>query len=231
MLHAKTFQVLHFEVAQELLSRGLFRERPIIEFKGDIACTETSLEHHSFATLVENFLRSKRCHELVDVVRRTFCHEKLARAYVQKRHSASLLTEVYCAKEVVFLVVEHRICHCDTRRDQFRNASLDKCLRQFRVFKLVAYCNPLASPDKFRQVSIEGMIGETSHRSTLRDACLAIVSMGERDAKYLGGNHRIVGIRLVEVAATEQEQRLGVLRLEVVELFHHWSQRFLCHNP
>ena len=71
---------------------------------------------------------------------------------------------MYRAKEVVFLVVEHRIRHRDPRRDQFCDASLDECLRHFRVFELVANGNPLASPDEFRQISVEGMIGEAGHR-------------------------------------------------------------------
>ena len=55
--------------------------------------------------------------------------------------------------------------------------------------------------------------------------------MRKRDAENLRSNYCIVGIRLVEVAATEQQQRLRMFRLEVVELFHHRSQRFLCHIP
>ena len=240
VLHAKTLQVLHLEVAQQFLPRGLFREGPIIELEGDVTCAEAALEHHPFATLVEDFLRGERCHEARDVLRRAFRHEELAGADVEERHATSLLAEVYRAEEVVFLVIEHRVGHRHTRRHEFCDASLDECLRQFRVFELVANGNPLACPDELRQVSIEGVIGEAGHRGALHDTRLSVVPMGKRDAKNLRSNHRIVGIRLIEVAATEQQQRLRVFRLEVVELFHHRCQlltlsstidlRFLCHS-
>ena len=75
------------------------------------------------------------------------------------------------------------------------------------------------------------MIGEAGHRDALRGSRFAVVSMCKRDAENLRSNHCVVGICLVEVAATEQQERLRMLRLEVVELFHHRSQRFLCHVP
>ena len=134
------------------------------------------------------------------------------------------------SKEVVLLVIEHRVGHAGTGRHKLRDASLDECLGQFRVFKLVADSHTFACTDELRQVGVEGMIGEASHRGALRHARLAVVSVGERDAENLSGNHRIVGIRLVEIATTEQQQRLGVLRLEVVELLHHRGQLLLCHT-
>ena len=133
------------------------------------------------------------------------------------------------AEEVILLVVEHRICHSHAGCNEFGDASLDERFREFRVFELVADGNAFACPDELRQVGVEGMIGEAGHCDALCRTRLAVVPVGEGDAEDFSSNHRIVGIRLVEVAATEQQQRLGVLRLEVVELLHHGCQRFLCH--
>ena len=221
VLHAEALEVLHLEMAQQFLPRRLLREGPVVELEGDVACAEAAFEHHPFATLVEHLLRSKGCHEARDVLRRALRHEELAGADVEERHAARLLAEMDGAEEVVLLVVEHSVGHRHARRHQFRDASLDECLRQLRVFELVADSHPLACPDELRQVSVEGMIGEAGHRCALRDTRLAIVPMGEGDAENLRSDDRIVGIRLVEVAAAEQQQRLGVLRLEVVELLHH----------
>ena len=82
-----------------------------------MACAETSLKHSSPASLVENFLRSKGSHELINVVGCAFCHEKLAGTNVKERHATSLLAEMNCAKEVVLLVVEHRVRHRNAWRD------------------------------------------------------------------------------------------------------------------
>ena len=70
------------------------------------------------------------------------------------------------------------------------------------------------------------MVREPRHLVAL---VVAVVTVGQRDAEYLRGNDGVLAIGLVEVAATKQQQRLRVLRLEVEKLFHHWCE-FLRHS-
>ena len=191
------------------------------QLEGDVARAEACLEHCPLAALVQHFLRSEGGHETRNVFGRTLRDEELARTDVEERHTAGLLAEMDGAEEVVLLVVEYVVGHRDAWSHQFSDAALDELLCQLRVFQLVADGDALAGPDEFRQVRIEGMIGEARHCETLSSRILAIVAMRQGDAQYLGGDDRILGIRLVEVTATEQQQRLRVLRLEVIELFHH----------
>ena len=216
-------------MAQEFLACGLLGEGPVVELEGDIACAERAFEHALLAALVEDFLRCEGGHELVDVVGGAFGDEELAGADVEEGHAAGLSAEVYGAEEVVLAMVEHRVGHGDAGGDELGDTALDECLRHLRVFELVADGHTFACPDELRQVGVEGVIGEAGHGGALGGPGLAVVPPCQGDAENLGSNDGIVGIRLVEIAATEQQQRLGVLRLEVVELFHHRCERFFCH--
>ena len=229
VLYAEALQAGHLEVAQEFLSGGLLGEGPVVELEGDVACAERPFEHAFLAALVEHFLGGEGGHELVDVVGCAFRDEELAGADVEECHAAGLSAEVYGAEEVVLAMVEHRVGHGDAGRDEFRDATLDERLRHLRVFELVADGHTFACPDELRQVGVECVIGEAGHGDALDGARLAVVAPRQGDAQYLGCDDSIVGIRLVEVAATEQQKRLGVLGLEVVELFHHRCERFFCH--
>ena len=72
------------------------------------------------------------------------------------------------------------------------------------------------------------MVWKSCHGVSL---CRSIVSSGQRDAEYARGIHCVIAVGLVEVAATEEQQRIRVLCFEVEELFHHRRQfaAFLCH--
>ena len=131
---------------------------------------------------------------------------------------------MYGTEEVVLFVVEHCVCHCHAGCNEFGDASLDECLRRLRVFQLVANGNSLACPDEFGQIGVEGVMGETCHCDALGRWVSAVVAPRQGNAKYFGGDDGILGIGFVEVATTEQQQCLGMFRLEVVELLHHRRQ-------
>ena len=121
-------------------------------------------------------------------------------------------------------MIEHCVCHCDAGCDEFCDASLDECLRHLRVFQLVANGNSLACSDEFGQIGVEGVMWEACHGDALGRGVFAVVASRQGDAKYFGGDDCVLGIGFVEVAAAEQQQCLGMFRLEVVELLHHRRQ-------
>ena len=86
---------------------------------------------------------------------------------------------MHSCEEVVFLVVQHIITQGDTRRHQFRNASLDKLLCEFGVFELIADSHTLSCSDQFGQIGIEGMMGKARHLVALHTS--TIVTMGKGD--------------------------------------------------
>ena len=86
---------------------------------------------------------------------------------------------MHCCQEVILLVVQHSVLHGDTRRHQFRNASLDEFLRQFGVFQLVADGHTFTSTNQLRQVGVQRMMGKARHLVAL---IIAIVTMRQRNA-------------------------------------------------
>ena len=49
----------------------------------------------------------------------------------------------------------------------------------------------------------------------------SIGALGKCDTEYLRCYYSVGTVCLIEVSATEQKDRIGVLRLEVIELTHH----------
>lgn len=91
---------------------------------------------------------------------------------------------------------------------------------------MVAYGYAQSGAHEFRQVGIEGMEGETRHLGMF--ACATVGTTRERDVEYLAGANGVLAVGLVEVTATEEQHRIGILRLDIAELFHHRS--ILSHN-
>ena len=56
MIDTKAFQVLHIEVAQQLLLRSLLRKHPIIELESKVFCTEVSFKLLLLRSVVQNLL-------------------------------------------------------------------------------------------------------------------------------------------------------------------------------
>ncbi len=218
MLYTEAFQVLHLEMLQQLLpGRGLGKH-PVVQLESEELAAEVSLEHQALATLEKHFFRSKIVQQLVHIVERSLSRQKFARRYIQKSHPASSFAEMDGSQEVVFPVVQHIVVDGYSRRHQFRDATLHQLLRQLRVFQLVANSHTLTGTYQFRQISIERMMWETSHLDGLP---LAVGTFGQGNTENFGRNDSIGGIGFIEVTTTKQHDSIGMLCLQVKELFHH----------
>ena len=83
------------------------------------------------------------------------------------------------SQKVVLLIIQYVIRESHTRRHQFSDASFHELLRQLRILKLVADGHTLTCTDQFRQIGIEGMMGESRHLIALTTS--SVITMGEGD--------------------------------------------------
>ena len=227
MIDAKTLQRLHVEMLVKFLAGRLFGKHPVVKLEGDEACAKASLEVTPAFAVVQHFLGLEVTNKLLHIVTGTLPRQELASRDIEEGHTAGCLAEMHGTKEIVFLVVQHRILHGHTWRHQFGDASLHQLFRQLRVLQLVADGHALAGTDQFRQIGVQRMVRKTRHLVAL---VIAIITMRQRDTQNLSGNDGILAVGLVEVATTKQQHGLRVFRLEVEKLFHHRSQLLFCHN-
>ena len=218
VVDAKSLERTDVEVLVELLMGRLLGKHPVVEFEGAEPCTEIALEVVLAPTVVEHLLGLEVANELLHVVVGTLATQELARRDVEEADATGSLAEMNGTEEVVLLIVQHGVLHGHTRCHQFGDATLDELLGQLGVFQLVADGHAPASPDELGQISVEGMMRKTRHLVAL---VISIVAMCQCDAQYLCSHYGIVAIGLIEIAATKQQQRLRVFRLEVEKLFHH----------
>ena len=219
MLHAEALERLYVEVAQQLLVGGLLGEHPVVKLKGEKLVAEPALKLSPAAALKEHFLRRKVYEQLLNIVVRAFAGEKFACRNVEKRHSARRLAEVDGCQEVVFLIVEHIVGHGHSGRNQLGYASLNELLGELRVLQLVAYSHSPARPYELRQICVERMMRKSGHLGRVFRA--SVVALGERYAKNLAGVYGVLKVCLIKVAATKQQQRVGMFSLQRHKLFHH----------
>ena len=135
---------------------------------------------------------------------------------------------MYSTEKVIALAVKHVIVHSNTRSYKFGNAALHEFLCKLRIFQLITYSHSPTRSYEFWDIAVEGMMRKASHSITL--TC-TIVSSCQSDTKDTCCIHSIITICLVEVSTAKQEQSIRMLRLELVELLHHWRKLavFLCH--
>ena len=129
-------------------------------------------------------------------------------------------------KEIVLLIRQHIVADGNARRHQLGNAPLHQFLRGFRVFQLVADCHTPSRTYQLRQIRIKSMMRESCHFHRFP---LPVGTLGQGDSQYLRSQylrsgHGIFGISLIEVAAPEEHQRIGMLCLQIEILFHHGGQ-------
>ena len=231
VVDTETLQRLHLKVLVQLLVGGLFGKYPVVKFEGNETGAKIALKVFPTVAIIEHLLGLEVANQLFHIVVGAFARQEFTCRDIEEGHTAGSLAKVDSTEEIVFLVVEHRILHGHTRGHQFCDTSLNKLLRQFGVFQLVADGHSSSCPYELRQIGVQGVMRESGHFIALHPC--PIIAMGQCDAQYLCGNDGIVAIRLVEVATAKQQQGLRVFCLEVEELFHHRSHLlavFLCHS-
>ena len=169
--------------------------------------------------------------EFVDVVVRSLGHVEFAGRNVEKGHTRGLPAEVNRSQVDVFLVGQKVVAQNDARRNQLDDAPLDESFHQLGVFQLFADRHALPCPHQLGQVGVDGVVGESRQ---LDEGRRPVGAAGERDAQNPAGLDRIVAERLVEIAHAEEQDRIGVNRLDLVVLLHQRSLYIFlirtCHN-
>ena len=230
VLHPVALQVLCAEMRQEFLPCRLIRVDPVIQLIGEELAAKVALKHGTLAPFKQHLLRRKVRQELLHIVRRALSTKELACRNVQQSHSTSRLAKMHRCQEIVLLHTQHVIRQSHTWCHQLRDASLHQFLRQFRIFQLVTNRHTLSRPDEFRQIRIQRMIRESSHRCATCRRASHTAAFRQRDAQNLSRHTRILIVCLIEVTTTKQQQSIRMLRLEIIKLFHHRGQCLaLCH--
>lgn len=205
------------ELLAELLAVDLLREDPFVEPVGVVLRSEGFGEALLAAALVDDLLGREVRDELVDVGVRPFGHVELARGDVQKGHARRPAAEVDRAEVGVLLVGEDVVTQDDARGHQLDDAALDEPLDELRVLELLADGHALTRTHQLGQVGVDGMIGESRQ---LDEGGGAVGAARERDAQDAAGLDRVVAERLVEVAHAEEQDGVGMHRLDGVILLH-----------
>ena len=222
VLHTKTFQVFYGEMMQQFLTGRLLCEHPIVEFESEYLITEILFKFLFLRAVKKNLLRLEAAQQFFHIVVGALARQELARRDVEKSHTAGSLAEMHGRQEVVLLVVQHVVAHGHARRHQFRDAALHQFFRQFRVFQLVADSHSPTRPDKFRQIGVEGVMRKTGHLVAF--PTVSVIASCQCDTQDTGSIHGIITISFIEITTTEQQQSIGMLRLQVEKLFHHRGQ-------
>ena len=217
---AESLEVLDFKMPKQFVHRCLGCKNPVIEFESDEFATEAAFEHSFSASFVEHFLGSKVAHQLIHIFGCALCYEPLARRDVKKAHAhVVLFGKMDSGEKIVLAIVEHGVSEGHTRGNKLRDAAFHQFLGQFGVFKLVADGYTAPGSDEFGQICVQRMMGETSHRSAL--ILPAVITLGQGYTQDVGSFHRILSVGLIEISTPEEEDGIGMLGLQVEELFHH----------
>ena len=139
--------------------------------------------------------------------------------------------ESEAAQVVVLLDFQHVLAEGDARRDDFRHPALDEFLRELRVLQLVADGDLETGADQFCEVILDGVVREAGHGD---GPLVAVGFLRLHEAQHPGRRHGIVRVGLIEVPHAVQQQRFGVLCLDLEELpdqggvFRHLRHRTFC---
>ena len=106
MVYAKALQVLHIEVTQQLLLRGLVCEHPVVELEGEELCAEEALEVLLAASVEEHFLRRETAQEFLYIVCCSLASEELTSGDIEEGDTKRGLAEVDGREEVILFIVE-----------------------------------------------------------------------------------------------------------------------------
>ena len=217
MVDAETLERRGRELLAEFFTVDLLREDPFVEPVGVMLRPESGGEAVFVTALVDDLLGCEVRNELVDVVVGAFGHVELARRNVEERHTGRLPAEVDRSEEGVFLVGQDIVAQHDARGDQFDDAALDQPPHLLGVFQLLADGYALARPHQLGQVGVDGMVGEPRQFDV---GCRTVGPPRERNAEYAAGLDRVLAECLVKVPYPEEQDGIGMHRLDRIILLH-----------
>ena len=105
----------------------------------------------------------------------------------------------------------------NTRSYQLGNAPFYNLFSKFRIFQLVANCNPLTSFYQLRKISIKRMMGKSGEFNV---GCGTICPSGQYDPKDIRCLYGIFPKSLVKITHAEEQQGIRISGLDAVELLH-----------
>ena len=155
--------------------------------------------------------------QLVDVLVVALGEIELTGGDVEEGDARDLFLQLHRGQEVVLLLLQHAVVVGHAGGHQLDDAALDQLLGEFRVFELFADGHFQACPHQLGQIGVQGMVGEPRHGLFGGGT---VVPPRQNDAQHLGRFYRVLAVGLVEVTHPEQKDRIGILRLEGVVLFH-----------
>ena len=191
------------EVARQRLERRLERERPAV-----------------LVRLLKTLGGADPRQRLVEFLPRVeLLQHELARREVEERERE---VEDGGDKRVRRLVEKPVLRH-RAGRDDARHLAADETLRRLGILHLVAERGRLAGADEFREVGVDGVVGDAAHRLA--------VALGERRAEDGRGQDRVVAEHLVEVAEAEHDDRARRHLAPDGEILAHHRGEFALHAP
>ncbi len=102
---------------------------------------------------------------------------------------------------------------------------LDESLGGGGVLGLLADGHLIALGDKPGDVGVGGVVGDAAHRHLLVEGLgLVLVPRGQRQVQLAGGGAGVGAEHLVKVAQAEEQDRVGILFLDLHILPHHGRQ-------
>ena len=221
-------EILDIKVFQHLVARRNIGKSPVVEFKHKVFSSEEVVEFPLQSTFYQDFFGRKSCQKFVDIFHISFGYKIFSGGDVEQRKSHTCGSEVEGCQEVVFFARQYVVSERYTRSDQFGDATLHEFFSEFGIFELVTDCHTMSSANEARKIVVECMVWKSCHGNRTRRTFL--VAFGEGDAEDLRSHHRIIAIRFVEVATTEEENSIGIRRLHIVKLLHHRGEWFLRHK-
>ena len=218
-LHAKTFERWHRKVGFQLAIIDLVGEYPIFEAVDIVARAKSRHKTLLQATLIDNLFGCKRREQLLDVAVIALGNRELARSQIEECHARSRLAEIDRCKVVIFTLLDNIVFEYYSWRNHLDNTSLNNhtFLYRFWIFELLADCHTLASTHQARKVGVYGVVRKTCkfHRCST-----TICTASERNTEYCACFDSICTESLVEVAHSEQHNRIGILSLYILVLLH-----------
>ena len=117
--------------------------------------------------VIQHFFRRKVAQQLLNIVVCAFASKEFTGRNIQKADATRGLSKVHGSQEIVFFVVQHRVGHGYSRRNEFGYASFHHLIHLgkpllslnlltlfLRIFQLIADGNTLSCTNEFRQIGV-----------------------------------------------------------------------------
>ena len=124
---------------------------------------------------------------------------------------------------MVFRFQEH-FFNDGTGRQHAGDLSAYQFLGSSRIFDLLANGDFVAFLHQPRDISVYGMIRDAAHRD--RRAAFVLITGGERNFEFAGGNDRVLIKHFVEIAQAEEDELAREASLHLMVLPHHGCEVF-----